>query len=272
MSEDVEETSLILYHSAISPCAQKVRLVLEEKSLAYESRLINIVEKENLEPWYLAINPQAEVPALIHAGQTLLESTLICVYLDRVFPAHAILPDDPVGAHRSLLIAKAIDEKLHPALGALAWSVALRRQFLDRGMDAAIASINQVQDPVRRARQLRILKHGFDAPDVTEAVAMYAKLLSRFDALLEGQQWLAGSQHGLADIALTPYVHALHQYGLHSVFLDHLQNIPAWFECVQGRASFARAVHSYIPQQRRTLMLQYGQDSLDSVAALIPPS
>ena len=45
-------TSFMLYHHPLSVCSMKVRLVLEEKGLAWSGRVIDIVQKqEQLEPW-----------------------------------------------------------------------------------------------------------------------------------------------------------------------------------------------------------------------------
>jgi glutathione S-transferase len=34
------------------------------------------------QPWYLAINPFGVVPALVHHGRTIIQSTIITEYLD----------------------------------------------------------------------------------------------------------------------------------------------------------------------------------------------
>ena len=52
-------TSFMLYHHPLSVCSMKVRLVLEEKGLAWSGRIIDIVQKqEQLDPWYLKLNPK----------------------------------------------------------------------------------------------------------------------------------------------------------------------------------------------------------------------
>ena len=48
---------LELYTHPMSPCAQKVRLVLAEKAVDYTKRHVNLPEKENLRPEYLKLNP-----------------------------------------------------------------------------------------------------------------------------------------------------------------------------------------------------------------------
>ena len=77
---------LTLYHFPSSVCAAKVRLVLHEKELPWESRIIEILKGEQFQPWYVALNPNAVVPTLVHDDQPIVESAVICEYLDDVFP------------------------------------------------------------------------------------------------------------------------------------------------------------------------------------------
>jgi len=49
----------------------KVRLALEEKGLAWSGRVIDIVKKqEQLEPWYLKLNPKGVIPTLEYRNGT----------------------------------------------------------------------------------------------------------------------------------------------------------------------------------------------------------
>src|SRR6267378_3545741 len=88
---------LILYHALFSTCSQKVRYVLAAKGLPYESRLIDLSRGEHLEDWYLAINPNGVVPSLRHGSAHIIDSSVICEYLEERFPGVALSPADPVG-------------------------------------------------------------------------------------------------------------------------------------------------------------------------------
>jgi glutathione S-transferase len=46
-----------LYTHPMSPCSQKVRIVLAEKHIEWEGRFVDLPGKENLQPWYLELNP-----------------------------------------------------------------------------------------------------------------------------------------------------------------------------------------------------------------------
>ncbi|MBM3487798.1 MAG: hypothetical protein FJX67_14390 [Alphaproteobacteria bacterium] len=86
---------LALYHTNISVCAQKVRLVLAEKALAWESRVVDLIAGAQTWPDYVALNPKGVVPTLVHDGRPIVESTVICEYLDDAFPAPPPRRSDP---------------------------------------------------------------------------------------------------------------------------------------------------------------------------------
>ena len=53
---------LHLFHSGVSNCSMRVRMVLEEKGLEWESHHFNILKKEHITPEYFGINPNGLVP------------------------------------------------------------------------------------------------------------------------------------------------------------------------------------------------------------------
>ena len=71
-----------LYHSETSYYSQLVRLVLEEEGIQYKSRAVDIHSHfEQMEPWYININPSAVVPTLIYKGQSVVESKDIALFV-----------------------------------------------------------------------------------------------------------------------------------------------------------------------------------------------
>src|SRR5258705_37269 len=59
---------LELYHNINSVCAQKVRVALAEKGLAYQEHLIDL-RGGQFDPAYMKLNPNAAVPTLVHEGR-----------------------------------------------------------------------------------------------------------------------------------------------------------------------------------------------------------
>ncbi|HEX4210290.1 MAG TPA: glutathione S-transferase family protein, partial [Candidatus Binataceae bacterium] len=83
-----------LFTFATSPYARKVRIVLDYKGIAYEplERCYSLDRKEDLRE----ANIRAEVPVVVlDDGRTIADSTIICEYLEQVYPQPATFPDDP---------------------------------------------------------------------------------------------------------------------------------------------------------------------------------
>ena len=86
-----------LYHAPQSTCSQKVRICLAEKGLEWIDHRVNLAKNENLTPEYLALNPNGVVPTLVHDGEPIIDSSVICEYLDEVFPVNSTTPPDALG-------------------------------------------------------------------------------------------------------------------------------------------------------------------------------
>jgi glutathione S-transferase len=80
-----EDFMLTLYHADTAVCAAKVRLVLAEKNIAFDGKLIELGRGDQFAPDYMKLNPNAVVPTLVHDGNVLIESTVINEYLDESF-------------------------------------------------------------------------------------------------------------------------------------------------------------------------------------------
>ena len=98
---------LELYHNNISVCAQKVRIVLAEKNLAWTEHHLSLARGEQLTPEFKALNPRGVVPVLVHDGNVIVESSVICAYLDDVFPDPPLTPKDPVQRATMRVVADA---------------------------------------------------------------------------------------------------------------------------------------------------------------------
>ena len=68
-----------------TPNGRKVSIMLEEIGLAYEVHAINITKDEQFEPEFLEISPNNKIPAIVDnkSGLALMESGAILLYLAR---------------------------------------------------------------------------------------------------------------------------------------------------------------------------------------------
>ncbi|MBJ6763503.1 glutathione S-transferase family protein [Myxococcaceae bacterium JPH2] len=72
--------------------ATRVRWLLEEIGVPYELARVDLSQKENLAPDYLAVHPLGELPALVDGDLTLLGPMACCLHLTDMFPEKALSP------------------------------------------------------------------------------------------------------------------------------------------------------------------------------------
>ncbi len=236
---------LELYHHNISVCAQKVRLALAEKSIAWESREVDLVKGEQLAPSYLAIHPKGVVPALVHDGKAIVELTVILEYLDDAFPTPPLRPTAPADRARMRVWAKVPDDGLHAACGTVSFATA----FADRlkqihGLPALQARLAKLPDRARAERQRQLFERGIDAPFVGEALRYYDKVLADMEKALAAGPWLAGETFSLAECALAPYVLRLDKLGLAAMWTAR-PRVADWYRRLQARQSWPVAITAF---------------------------
>src|SRR5215216_5896709 len=88
---------LTLYDAERCPYVGRVRIVLAEKQIPYESVWVDLDDKP---AWLFEKNPAGRVPVLEEGAFVLPESTVIMEYLEERFPEPSLLPADP--AERAL--------------------------------------------------------------------------------------------------------------------------------------------------------------------------
>ena len=87
---------MITLYSAGTPNGYKASIMLEELQTPYKLHAIDLGSKEQKQPWYLNINPNGRIPAIVdHDAQdfAVFESGAILVYLAEKF--QKLLPADP---------------------------------------------------------------------------------------------------------------------------------------------------------------------------------
>jgi GST-like protein len=75
------EFQMLKFYFNGSPNPTKVALFLEEAGLAYEPVAVDTRKGDQFSPEYLAVNPNAKVPAIDDGGVTVFDSNAILLYL-----------------------------------------------------------------------------------------------------------------------------------------------------------------------------------------------
>jgi glutathione S-transferase len=83
---------LTLYDAARCPYCARVRIVLVEKGIEYETVEIDLRDRP---AWLYEKNPLGKVPVIEEDTFVLAESAVIMEYLDERYPEPALLPADP---------------------------------------------------------------------------------------------------------------------------------------------------------------------------------
>jgi glutathione S-transferase len=240
---------LKLYTHPMSPCSQKVRIVLTEKNLEWEKYDVNLPEKENLTPEYLKLNPLGVVPTLVDEGRSVIESSIICEYLDDKFPNPSLRPVDPYLSSQMRFWMKHIDNKVHPSCGALQWPLVMAHRLKELSEAEQDAIIDKVIEKPRRERQRRLLKMGYDAPDVIDAVATYEQTIKDMDEVLSAQTWLSRDEFSLADAAMAPYFQTLYQFGWEDWYKSR-EHVYDWYQRVTNRDSYIKGVSDDFSEEK----------------------
>ena len=230
-----------LYHNDMSVCAAKVRIVLAEKGLEWKGHTLNLRAGDALKPEYLRLNPNGVVPTLVHDGKVVIESTVICEYLDDVWPETPLRPRDPYARTRMRLWTKQLDEGVHAATGTLSTCIAFRHQHLKKSPDELKRYFDSIPQPDRRERLQKAVEFGMDSPTFAPALRRFDRLIADIDRTLTEGDWLAGDSFSLADVAYTPYMVRLEHLGLDDAFRSR-PRVVAWRDRLIARPSFKTAI------------------------------
>jgi glutathione S-transferase len=182
---------LKLYDLERSGNCYKARLMLSLLGLDYTRQTVDLVKKEQLEPWFLAINPLHHVPVLDDHGTLVRDSGAVLVYLAAKYDAaRTWYPDD-------------------------AASMASIQQWL------AYAN-NEILNTLAPARAIGL---GIRPGNLAEAQEKARVTLAHLEKSLFGRHWLALDHPTIADIACYPYAGLIGQADIKT---DDYPAVAAW--------------------------------------------
>jgi glutathione S-transferase len=263
-------TELILYDFGNSVCCQKVRITLVEKGLTWEARRVDLFKTEQYDPAYLKLNPKGVVPTLVHDGTPVIESTLICEYIDETFPDPPLIPKEPAERARMRLWSKFVDEGLFDGVTELSFSAMFRERMKAMSPELREKRFKNVGDPRRTDRFKSTYEHGVHSPFVLHGIAAYERAFKLLEqTLAERGPWILGQQPSLADINLMPFAARLDYLGLIGVFLDIRPRARDWWAMAQQWPSFRRGLRDLITEAEFAEMRSHGPKIRNDVAALI---
>jgi glutathione S-transferase len=196
---------MIELFTAATPNGWKASITLEELGIEYRVRRIVFDKQEQKEPWFLKINPNGRIPAIVdhgNGGFAVFESGAIMIYLAE--QAGALLPADVKG--RSLVV-----QWLMFQMGGIGPMMGQANVFYRYAPEKIPYAIERYQREVRR-------------------------LLEVLDSRLADNESLAGD-YSIADIANWSWVRGHKWSGVEIDGLDHVQR---WLDVIAQRPAVQR--------------------------------
>ena len=201
---------MITLYTAPTPNGWKASITLEELGLPYQVHPIDLGRQEQKEPWYLEINPNGRIPAIVDdqpvgGGPPLaiFESGALMIYLAE--KAGALLPAEPAARSRTL-------QWLFFQVGGIGPMMGQANVFFRYAPEKLPWAIDRYQRESRR-------------------------LFEVLDGRLAQAQWLAGDDYTIADIANWCWTHTAAWSGVSDEGLPHLRR---WHLAIKDRPAVRR--------------------------------
>jgi glutathione S-transferase len=232
-----------LYHFWSSVCSVRCRMALEEKGVKWTSRYIDLFKFDQLQPEYLAIHPDGMVPALVHNGQPVRESTIINEYIDAAFEGPSLVPSDPLKAARMREFIRKCEDGFD-AIVKLTMVKYILPKLRNRWGEAELVR-QAARRPTRYYQDVhsRAVRGEITPTELATARAVIEELLDRLQAALDPGPWIVGEQFTLADIAIAPYMFRLSALGADQFWSKQRRpRINAWYQRLSARPAFQNAV------------------------------
>ena len=241
-------------------------MTLDEKGLDFETQDINLFKNEQYNPEYLKLNPKGVVPTLDHDGNIIIESTLICEYLDDTFPNPSLVPEDPFMRSQMRLWSKVVDEGIFEATREITFASVFREKMKDMSPDQREKRYQNVGDLERRARYISTYENGLESTYVWDGIAKFEKLFKNMETTLaDGRKWLLGDGYTLADISITPFIARLYYLTLLEVWLEERPCATAWWEQAKSRQSYEVAIGHALTEIQKIEMKTYGEKARETI-------
>jgi glutathione S-transferase len=191
--------TLKYYHAEPAANSLKSMIPLKEKGLEFESIYVDLHKFEQHSEWFVAINPEGQVPVLDHDGVLITHTTVINEYLEDVFPEVPLRPADPVGRARMRYWNKFVDEHVMNHVSMHGWHRMVG--VIARGIDGGEFEklMERIPLPDQR-KKWATARSGFSEADLQNATDKIVYALEKIEKTLASSPWLAGDMYTTADI------------------------------------------------------------------------
>lgn len=231
-----------LFHFSTSNCAMRVRLVLEEKKLAWVDRFIDLRKQENLTEEYFAIHPQGLVPAIIHDGTIVYESADILLYLEEQFPEIPMIPSDP---EKKAEMEEWLEwTRVNHVSAIKTWAYGRNKKPTKTPESMQRLEELQKDKDLVAFHRLTLSEGGIPEEKILAAEKVLLEVFARIEKNLENADFMLGDTPTLADIAWIPQYSLLQR---NDFPFEQFPNFMDWVARWKQRPSYKEAVAKWMP-------------------------
>ena len=198
---------MIDLYTAPTPNGWKASVTLEELALPYQVHAVNLANNEQKEPWFLAINPNGRIPAIV----------------DRDFGNLAIFESGAIMIHLAEKAGRLLPTEVAPRARVLSWLM-----FQIGGIGPMMGQANVFSRYFPEKIQPAIDRYQNES----------RRLFEVLDRRLGESEWLADA-FSIADIANWCWVRT---YKWSGVSIDGLANLRRWLDAMKERPACRRGV------------------------------
>src|SRR6478735_9877268 len=175
---------------------------LHEKGVPFTYHYIDMGAYEHHAPEFLAINPDGTIPAIVHDGFTMTESTPAMEYIDEAFAGPGLRPEDPFRRWEMRILLSYMDNAIAPSLAMIASNRLAAPRFVGQDPAELRRKLDRIPLPERRATWEKLMFQATPPDDIAESERRVADAISRFDGILGRREWIASTTFSLADIGI----------------------------------------------------------------------
>jgi glutathione S-transferase len=262
-------------HFMGSSCSQKLRVFLNLKNIPWHSHPVDLPNYENMQPWFLGINPRGLVPVLVHDGAVHIESNDIIAYLESKFPTPRLIP---LGHENEVATLLRHEDDLHLDLRTLSFRFVFAppgppkpAAALESYLKNGAGTVQGAKDPEKQiqiAFWQRAAKEGFTDERARASARRFRAEFDKLDRTLAQQPYLMGSDLSVLDIAWLIYEHRLSLAGYPFARLH--PHVHAWAEELRVMPEFAKEIGQlrHSPAQLDAVRNGQAGRTLEAVAGL----
>ena len=229
---------LELYYlkEADSVCSNRAVITLIEKGIEnWIPRYIHLLEEDHFDAKYLELNPKAVVPTLVHDGNPIRESSIICDYIDELRPDPPLKPTDLLQRAYMREWIKDSDEVGFPGVAALNFVTRFRSVIPIERLESRW---KKQPDLEKTLRQQSVIKDGMDSEWVLRGLVGWDRIFGKMEATLsDNRPWIMGDQLTLVETCYAPLIKVLDMIKWLDVWFADRPNVSRWWRALGNRPS-----------------------------------